>query len=116
MLKHEAFQELACQTQRFDDLFIAKMIYWEGLSAEEKAQWLERSHDESNIDLNDPNLGKDEEMDELISALDCRATCKDYSALVAFERQAEIERRQLLVTGHQYQPSSQLACWDPESL
>ncbi|KAF9343402.1 hypothetical protein BGX26_005793 [Mortierella sp. AD094] len=65
MLKHEAFQELASQTQRFDDLFIAKMIYWESLGAEEKAQWLERDQT-GNTDRGTEEV----EMDELISALD----------------------------------------------
>ncbi|KAG0002433.1 hypothetical protein BGZ79_003022 [Entomortierella chlamydospora] len=96
MLKHEAFQELASQTQRFDDLFIAKMIYWESLDAEEKAQWLEREQT-GNTDRGTEEV----EMDELISALDCRVTCKDYSALIAFERQVETERRQHQMTEHQ---------------
>ncbi|KAF9109910.1 hypothetical protein BGX27_007013, partial [Mortierella sp. AM989] len=93
MLKHEAFQELASQTQRFDDLFVAKMIYWESLGAEEKAQWLERSQHRIDGQDNASHGTEEVEMDELINALDCRATCKDYSALIAFEKQGEIERR-----------------------
>ncbi|KAF9912677.1 hypothetical protein EC991_009413 [Linnemannia zychae] len=129
-LKREAFQELACQTQRFDDLFIAKMIHWESLCPEEKTQWLERGHDHPNGEIasagskqqqlqqEQPNrhyLGtqqeqqyqwmkqprvqaqaQEQEMDDLVNALECRATVKDYSALIAFEQQAEIQRRSLM--------------------
>ncbi|KAF9190947.1 hypothetical protein BGZ51_001907 [Haplosporangium sp. Z 767] len=106
MLKHEAFQELAIQTQRFDDLFIAKMAYWESLGPDEKAQWLERGrnsvedrqqqrHHHYRSQGQDPiNACMDhDEIDELVDALECRATVKDYSALIAFERQAELEKR-----------------------
>ncbi|KAI8594830.1 hypothetical protein EDD21DRAFT_392806 [Dissophora ornata] len=99
MLKREAFQELASQTQRSDDLFIAKMIYWESLGNEEKAQWLERGQGCNTDVLLRQQQGsvqdmERDEVDELVDALECQATCKDYSALLAFERQAEIERRQ----------------------
>lgn len=121
MLKREAFQELASQTQRFDDLFIAKMIYWESLSTEEKAQWLERGRQTITCQdlgpqeesqplcpqqqqhylkkLQGERLEQDE-IDELVNALECRATVKDYSALIAFERQAELDqkRRQIATT------------------
>ncbi|KAG0211276.1 hypothetical protein BGX28_008221 [Mortierella sp. GBA30] len=102
MLKREAFQELASQTQRFDDLFIAKMIYWESLGLEEKAQWLERgrrqdhhhSQEFTPIEREKDNCEMDQdEIDELVHALECRATVKDYSALIAFERQAELEKK-----------------------
>ncbi|KAF9572728.1 hypothetical protein EC968_009543 [Mortierella alpina] len=122
MLKREAFQELASQTQRFDDLFIAKMIYWESLSSEEKAQWLERGRQNTTCQelgskeayrpsrqhqrqqkqphcpktLLDERLEQDE-IDELVNALECRATVKDYSALIAFERQAELDQKRLQV-------------------
>ncbi|KAF9929316.1 hypothetical protein BGZ67_006393 [Mortierella alpina] len=132
MLKREAFQELASQTQRFDDLFIAKMIYWESLSAEEKAQWLERGrqsttcqelrskeedrkprqHQQQQYHQQQqeqehyyPKIHPDErmeqdEIDDLVNALECRATVKDYSALIAFERQTELDqkRRQIART------------------
>ncbi|KAF9902014.1 hypothetical protein BX616_002063 [Lobosporangium transversale] len=119
MLKHEAFQELASQTQRYDELFIAKMIVWESLGPEEKAQWLERANQDygtdmemddgdkhsnseyqqpssnSNDRINNKKKAEDERMiDELVNALDCRASCKDYSALLAFEREVEMERQQ----------------------
>ncbi|KAF9961612.1 hypothetical protein BGZ70_008239 [Mortierella alpina] len=125
MLKREAFQELASQTQRFDDLFIAKMIYWESLSSEEKAQWLERGRQNTSCQevgskevhrrqgqhqlqrelppcpksRSDERMEQDE-IDELVNALECRATVKDYSALIAFERQAELDqkRRQIART------------------
>ncbi|KAG0303392.1 hypothetical protein BGZ98_006707 [Dissophora globulifera] len=100
MLKREAFQELASQTQRFDDIFVAKMIYWESLGAEEKAQWLERGHEDrptaggiSTLQSGADNVEQDD-IDDLVDALECRATCKDYSALLAFEKQAELETRQ----------------------
>ncbi|CAO3566304.1 unnamed protein product [Mortierella alpina] len=118
MLKREAFQELASQTQRFDDLFIAKMIYWEGLSSEEKSQWLERGrqnttcqevgskevyrrpgqHQHHHEHPHHPKSCSNErmeqdEIDELVNALECRATVKDYSALIAFERQAELDQQ-----------------------
>ncbi|KAF9946722.1 hypothetical protein BGZ72_011200 [Mortierella alpina] len=122
MLKREAFQELASQTQRFDDLFIAKMIYWESLSPEEKAQWFERgrqnttcqelgSKEESQQQQqhqqlqykhqqqlhyvqkhHDQRMERDE-IDELVNALECRATVKDYSALIAFEQKAELDQK-----------------------
>ncbi|KAG0052570.1 hypothetical protein BGZ89_003157 [Linnemannia elongata] len=118
-LKREAFQELASQTQRFDDLFIAKMIHWESLSSEEKAQWLERGHNQhegATIQAgpippqNYQHLSaqqfsqeqqwkpreQEQEMDDLVNALECHATVKDYSALIAFEHQAEIQRRSLM--------------------
>ncbi|KAF9278375.1 hypothetical protein BGZ68_008612 [Mortierella alpina] len=121
MLKREAFQELASQTQRFDDLFIAKMIYWESLSTEEKAQWLERGRQTITCQELGPQEGsrspcpqqqqhylkklqgerlEQDEIDELVNALECRATVKDYSALIAFERQAELDqkRRQIART------------------
>ncbi|KAF9931493.1 hypothetical protein FBU30_010002 [Linnemannia zychae] len=110
-LKREAFQELASQTQRFDDLFIAKMIHWESLCPEEKSQWLERGHNQpsttpdrvgdsqqcSQLAQNYPDqceqlwkpCEQEQEIDDLISALECRATVKDYSALIEFEQQAE---------------------------
>ncbi|KAG0372433.1 hypothetical protein BGX24_000259 [Mortierella sp. AD032] len=134
-LKREAFQELASQTQRFDDLFIAKMIHWESLCAEEKAQWLERGHSHHDgaahtglqqqqqekeqhygehqhaqqqhqqgpqhrqyqwIKQQPQVQAQEQEMDDLVRALECRATVKDYSALIAFEQQAEIQRRTLM--------------------
>ena len=94
MLKREAFQELASQTQRSDDLFIAKMIYWESLGNEEKARWLERGQNCSNNLQGSVEDMEHDEVDELVDALECQATCKDYSALLAFEKQAEVERRQ----------------------
>ncbi|KAG0247210.1 hypothetical protein BG011_001855 [Mortierella polycephala] len=106
MLKHEAFQELAIQTQRFDDLFIAKMAYWENLGPDEKTQWLERGrnsvedlqqqhqhHNQSQGQGPTSDCMDHDEIDELVDALECRATIKDYSALIAFERQAELEKR-----------------------
>jgi len=118
-LKREAFKELASQTQRFDDLFIAKMIHWESLSSEEKAQWLERGHDHSDGAIMEAEVEplqnfqhlsaqqypqqhrwrsreEEQEMDDLVNALECRATVKDYSALIAFEQQAETQRRSLM--------------------
>ncbi|KAF9136348.1 hypothetical protein BGW39_000064 [Mortierella sp. 14UC] len=133
-LKREAFQELACQTQRFDDLFIAKMIQWESLCPEEKTQWLERGHnhhdggvasagprqqrqqqqlqqelhnhqyfhahqEQQHQGVRQPRVqaqAQEQEMDDLVNALECRATVKDYSALIAFEQQAEIQRRTLM--------------------
>ncbi|KAF9092524.1 hypothetical protein BGX23_004200 [Mortierella sp. AD031] len=99
-LKREAFQELASQTQRFDDIFIAKMIHWESLSPQEKTQWLERGHEhhveDSQNDHNPQREPREQEMDDLVNALECRATVKDYSALIAFERQAELQRRSLM--------------------
>ncbi|KAG0313062.1 hypothetical protein BGZ97_010574 [Linnemannia gamsii] len=119
-LKREAFQELASQTQRFDDLFIAKMIHWESLSEEEKAQWLERGHNQHDgaavqtgsavqqqyrrhisaqqnpCEQHWKPCDQEQEMDDLVNALECRATVKDYSALIAFEQQAETQRRSLL--------------------
>ncbi|KAG0254337.1 hypothetical protein BGZ95_006070 [Linnemannia exigua] len=138
-LKREAFQELASQTQRFDDLFIAKMIHWESLCPEEKAQWLERGHSHhddtahnglqqqqqeqeqryrehqyaqqhyqpphqqelqvpqhQSIKLQPRAQAQEQEMDDLVHALECRATVKDYSALIAFEQQAEIQRHTLM--------------------
>lgn len=119
-LKREAFQELASQTQRFDDLFIAKMIHWESLSDEEKAQWLERGHNQHEgaaLQTGAPAQQQyhqhlsaqqypheqqwkpreqEQEMDDLVNALECSATVKDYSALIAFEQQAEIQRRSLM--------------------
>ncbi|KAF9416417.1 hypothetical protein BGZ94_010221 [Podila epigama] len=146
-LKREAYQELASQTQRFDELFIAKMIYWESLDLEEKSRWLDQSdtraiesddeddedEDEDEDDEDDcdflvieeqeqpgsPSLDhcfqeghatsdslmmdrtrsgsyrqgarrqspRQDEMDDLVSALDCRATVNDYSALLAYEQQ-----------------------------
>ncbi|KAF9151287.1 hypothetical protein BG015_006853 [Linnemannia schmuckeri] len=118
-LKREAFQELASQTQRFDDLFIAKMIHWESLSSEEKAQWLERGHGHSDGTIMEAEVEppqhfqhlsaqqypqrhqwkpreQEQEMDDLVNALECRATVKDYSALIAFEQQAETQRHSLM--------------------
>ncbi|KAF9123803.1 hypothetical protein BGX30_001243 [Mortierella sp. GBA39] len=118
-LKREAFQELASQTQRSDDLFIAKMIHWESLSSEEKAQWLERGHSQHEgatmqagavppqhyrhpsaqqypQDQQWKPREQEQEMDDLVNALECHATVKDYSALIAFEQQAEFQRRSLM--------------------
>lgn len=118
-LKREAFQELASQTQRFDDLFIAKMIHWESLSSEDKAQWLERGHNQlegatAQAGAVPPQYHQhlsaqqypqeqqwksheqEQEMDDLVNALECHATVKDYSALIAFEQQAEFQRRSLM--------------------
>ncbi|KAG0030132.1 hypothetical protein BGZ82_007584, partial [Podila clonocystis] len=123
LLKREAYRELASQTQRFDELFIAKMIYWESLGLEEKSRWLEQGghHEEEEIEDDDEDdefeddmedeeeqqhsqhnnyyhrptstthrrvcREKRDEMDDLVTALECRATVKDYSALLAFEKQ-----------------------------
>ncbi|KAG0338766.1 hypothetical protein BG000_003442, partial [Podila horticola] len=120
LLKREAYRELASQTQRFDELFIAKMIYWESLGLEEKSRWLEQGgrhgeeveeedeDEEFEDDMEDeeeqhphnnyyhrPTASatsrrgrvKRDEMDDLVAALECRATVKDYSALLAFEKQ-----------------------------
>ncbi|KAG0370887.1 hypothetical protein BGZ54_003017 [Gamsiella multidivaricata] len=136
MLKREAFQELASQTQRFDDLFIAKMIYWESLGNEEKAQWLERGHhhhrhtpsnhlqsheQQSCQDMEEEveSSMEQDEIDDLVNALECRATCKDYSALLDFEREAAAERRRQTV-GERDQlhdtsavkMQDPLTCWD----
>ncbi|KAF9580137.1 hypothetical protein BGW38_003341, partial [Lunasporangiospora selenospora] len=106
LLKREAFQELASQTQRNNDIFIAKMIYWESLSAEERAQCplaLDITEQENPVPHgmdstnNDPEIAMAslidrDDMDELVSALECHATVKDYSDLIAFEQQAELER------------------------
>ncbi|KAG0087826.1 hypothetical protein BGZ93_009819 [Podila epicladia] len=123
LLKREAYRELASQTQRFDELFIAKMIHWEGLGLEEKSRWLEQGghhgedveeeeEDEDDEFEDDMEDGEEQrrsqhnnyyhrpatthrrvcreerdEMDDLVTALECRATVKDYSALLAFEKQ-----------------------------
>ncbi|KAF9383609.1 hypothetical protein CPC16_008840 [Podila verticillata] len=125
LLKREAYRELASQTQRFDELFIAKMIYWESLGLEEKSRWLEGSQaveeeemedeeGEFEDDLEDEEersqhnnyfhrpatttrthrrvrREKRDEMDDLVTALECRATVKDYSALLAFEKQQALQ-------------------------
>ncbi|KAF9323614.1 hypothetical protein BG006_001288 [Podila minutissima] len=132
LLKREAYRELASQTQRFDELFIAKMIYWESLGLEEKSRWLEQGgHHGEEVDVEEEEEDEEEdeddefeddmedkeeqrhsqhnnyyhrpatksrthrgvrretrdEMDDLVTALECRATVKDYSALLAFEKQ-----------------------------
>ncbi|KAF9304552.1 hypothetical protein BGZ74_001276 [Mortierella antarctica] len=136
LLKREAYRELASQTQRFDELFIAKMIYWESLGLEEKSRWLEQGgHNGEEVDVEEEEEEEEDdeeededdefeddmgdmeeqrhsqhnnyyhrpattsrthqrvrretrdEMDDLVTALECRATVKDYSALLAFEKQ-----------------------------
>ncbi|KAG0235565.1 hypothetical protein BGW42_005004 [Actinomortierella wolfii] len=112
-MKQEGFRELALQTQQHGDVFIAKMVYWESLSPEEKIAWLasqQQQHhhhhpcQQSNSPRAESTISSSTscsvqpdasyrtprqqhcDMDELVAALECRATVKDYSALLAYER------------------------------
>lgn len=146
LLKREAYRELASQTQRFDELFIAKMIYWESLGLEEKSRWLEGGQvveeeeemedeeEEFEDDLEDEEersqhnnyfhrpttttrthrrvrREKRDEMDDLVTALECRATVKDYSALLAFEKQQALRHGPNHTHVHGLLPQDQDVLW-----
>ncbi|KAF9978025.1 hypothetical protein BGZ73_003952 [Actinomortierella ambigua] len=122
-MKQEGFRELALQTQQHSDVFIAKMVYWESLSPEERASWLASQQQQEQQQQHQP-LGYTQsnqqqqpyqhveslssnplsaqgqqgtyhlqqqqqqhcDMDELVAALECRASVKDYSALLVYEK------------------------------
>ncbi|KAG0261007.1 hypothetical protein DFQ27_003224 [Actinomortierella ambigua] len=109
-MKQEGFRELALHTQQHSDVFIAKMVYWESLSPEEKALWLasqqeqeqqhyqqqhqqqqqqhqqQRSYPTGDLSVQEHQRIAHCDMDELVAALECRATVKDYSALLVYEK------------------------------